>query len=271
MDPVAGWGRLIGDWTTSPMSPVRLLHSTRRVSVPLGVWTVDSMLAPVTLSHGADGGDDPSPSGDTRPDSELAGEWAWSAPWRAASGGRVLAPNGNSSNSNDNSSSSSGSGNNNSSDKTGGSSSNRRGSDRSSGSSSTGSDRNGSSRNGCFVSKGGKWSGRDSSKLPGVVFCRRQGADAEVGAGGAQRRDRPVDLMIPEASWGWLRSFPLSEVFACPFSSARHVRKHAEDEFAGVMRWVLQNLEGDSENFWRLLGVDQEEVRSCGAGVGKGC
>ncbi|KAK3271241.1 hypothetical protein CYMTET_20400 [Cymbomonas tetramitiformis] len=82
-----------------------------------------------------------------------------------------------------------------------------------------------------------------------------QGSDAEVGAGGAQRQERPVDPVIPEASWEWLRSLPLSEVFACPFSSARHVPKRAKDEFAGVLRWILRSLDGDSEDFWRLLGV----------------
>ncbi|KAK3257305.1 hypothetical protein CYMTET_33602 [Cymbomonas tetramitiformis] len=87
---------------------------------------------------------------------------------------------------------------------------------------------NSSSREGSFVSRDGKWSGRCRSEWPGAVFCRsrgvfggrrqtvlmthrrgmmspptdvpRQEAGAEAGAGGAQRRERPVDPVIPEAS-----------------------------------------------------------------------
>ncbi|KAK3267241.1 hypothetical protein CYMTET_24196 [Cymbomonas tetramitiformis] len=80
-------------------------------------------------------------------------------------------------------------------------------------------------------------------------------ADAEVTASEAQRWEHLVDPVIPEASWEWLRSLQLSEISACPFSSARHVPKRARDEFAGAVRWVLRNLSGDNEDFWRLLGV----------------
>ncbi|KAK3274578.1 hypothetical protein CYMTET_17246 [Cymbomonas tetramitiformis] len=87
------------------------------------------------------------------------------------------------------------------------------------------------------------------------------GGDAGSQAGGgttanrAQRREQLVDPVIPEASWEWLRSLPLEEVFACPFSTARHVPKRAKNAFAEAMRWVLRSLSGDNEDFWRLLGV----------------
>eukprot|EP00854_Cymbomonas_tetramitiformis_P004989 gene4989-biopygen4955 len=71
----------------------------------------------------------------------------------------------------------------------------------------------------------------------------------------AQRREQLVDPVIPEASWEWLRGLPLEEVFACPFSTARHVPKRAKNAYAEAMRWVLHSLSGDNEDFWRLQGV----------------
>ncbi len=90
---------------------------------------------------------------------------------------------------------------------------------------------------------------------------RGGGGDAGGEAGGgttanrAQRREQLVDPIIPEASWEWLRGLPLEEVFACPFSTARHVPKRAKNAYAEAMRWVLRSLSGDNEDFWRLLGV----------------
>ncbi|KAK3233249.1 hypothetical protein CYMTET_56455 [Cymbomonas tetramitiformis] len=80
-------------------------------------------------------------------------------------------------------------------------------------------------------------------------------AGMDLTAFGAQRREQLVDPVIPKASWEWLRGLPLEEVFACPFSTARHVPKRAKNAYAEAMRWVLRSLSGDNEDFWRLLGV----------------
>ncbi|KAK3241326.1 hypothetical protein CYMTET_48893 [Cymbomonas tetramitiformis] len=72
------------------------------------------------------------------------------------------------------------------------------------------------------------------------------GGDAGGEAGGgmtanrAQRRERLVDPVIPEASWEWLRGLPLEEVFACLFSTARHVPKRAKNAYAEAMSLVKE-------------------------------
>ncbi|KAK3238646.1 hypothetical protein CYMTET_51356 [Cymbomonas tetramitiformis] len=81
--------------------------------------------------------------------------------------------------------------------------------------------------------------------------CRPERGDGQWGVK-AGALGGPGD---PEASWKWLRGLQLPEIFACPFSSVRHVPKRVRDDFVGAMRWVLRNLSGDHEDFWRMLGV----------------
>ncbi|KAK3269467.1 hypothetical protein CYMTET_22094 [Cymbomonas tetramitiformis] len=75
--------------------------------------------------------------------------------------------------------------------------------------------------------------------------------DADRREGGAL----PAKVVMAEYAVAEGNVEDLSDVFEYPFSSARHVPKRAKDEFAGVVRWVLRNLNGDSEDFWRLLGM----------------
>ncbi|KAK3247361.1 hypothetical protein CYMTET_43133 [Cymbomonas tetramitiformis] len=94
--------------------------------------------------------------------------------------------------------------------------------------------------------------------------CRSDGQwGVEAGALGG-----PGD---PEASWKWLRGLQLPGIFACPFSSVRHVPKRARDDFVGAMRWVLRNLSEDHEDFWRMLGVAPRMVLAPQPGGRKKC
>eukprot|EP00854_Cymbomonas_tetramitiformis_P034039 gene34039-biopygen5797 len=99
---------------------------------------------------------------------------------------------------------------------------------------------------------------------------RRQGADAEVGASGAQRQERPVDPVIVEASWEWLPSeSPALGGLCMPIFLCSACR--AKDEFAGVMRWILRKSDGDSEDFWRLMGVAPRMLLAPLPGATAGC
>ncbi|KAK3234117.1 hypothetical protein CYMTET_55606 [Cymbomonas tetramitiformis] len=109
---------------------------------------------------------------------------------------------------------------------------------------------------------------RQVSRVLGEYACT-SGGDGEPTAGRAQRREHLVDPVILVASWEWLQSLPLSEVFACPSSSAGHVSKRAKDEFVGVMRWMLLNLDGDSEDFWQFLVVAPRMLLSPPPGPGR--
>jgi hypothetical protein len=60
---------------------------------------------------------------------------------------------------------------------------------------------------------------------------------------------------IPEESWAWLTTLAEEDVWACPFTTIRHVPKRAREDYSRAHEWAQQGLRGDSERTWRIWAL----------------